>query len=192
MNTVVLRPVLVDFIIKGRESYNHIIIAFLGSMLIALSAQIAIPLPFTPVPITGQTLGVLVVGTMLGAKRGALSAIFYIIEAVMGLPVFAGFKGGFHHLLGPTGGYIIGFVPAAYIVGYFAQRGWDRNPLKAVMSILAGNLVIYIFGLSVLSIYVGRESLLQLGFYPFVVGDLIKITLFALSIPLIWKGINNR
>lgn len=96
-----------------------------GSLLVALLAQVSIPLPFTPVPVTGQTLGVLLVGGALGSRLGAASLALYLGEGAIGLPVFAGGVGGLP--VGPTGGYLVGFVLMAYVVGYLAERGWDRS-----------------------------------------------------------------
>ncbi|MCS7313753.1 MAG: biotin transporter BioY, partial [Acidobacteria bacterium] len=150
-----------------------------GSLFTALMAQVAIPLPFTPVPITGQTLAVLLVGATLGARRGALSMVVYLAEGLAGLPVFAGGTAGIGRLLGPTGGYLIGFVPAAHIVGWLTERGWDRRPQTAVLMMVMGHGVIYIFGLSWLSQFVGLAHVLPTGLYPFIPGDLLKVFLAA-------------
>jgi biotin transport system substrate-specific component len=144
------------------------------------------------VPITGQTFGVLVTGITLGAKRGALSALFYMFEGAMGMPVFAGLKGGLPYLLVPTGGYIMGFVPAAYITGYLAQRGWDRNVIKSALSIIAGNSMIYLFGLITLSFYTHYSNVLVVGLFPFITGDVIKISIAVISSPLIWRVLKWR
>lgn len=189
MNTATVRPVLADVFIGKRHStlLNTLVLTLLGSLIMATCAQIAIPLPFTPVPITGQTFGVLLVGTMLGAKRGALSAVFYLLEGAMGLPVFAGFKGGLPHLLGPTGGYLFGFIATAYVVGYLAERGWDRGVLKTALIMLVGNTVTYLFGLSWLSYFVGISNVFALGFIPFLIGDVLKIIVLMITMPLVWR-----
>lgn len=193
MNVSISSPVLIERFFLGREitGINNIALALLGSIFIALTAQVALPLPFSPVPITGQTFGVLVSGIVLGAKRGALSAVFYIVEGAIGLPVFAGLKGGVVHLLGPTGGYILGFVPAAYIAGYLAEKGWDRSIIRSILGMSIANAIIYGLGLFMLSFYIGYARLLELGFYPYIAGDLLKIALAALSIPLVWKVISR-
>ena len=97
--------------------------AFAGSLLLALLARLSIPVPFSPIPITGQTFGILFLGALLGSRIGALSVIMYIMEGTIGLPVFAGGSIGFLYLLGPTGGYLIGFIPAIYLIGYLSERG---------------------------------------------------------------------
>lgn len=189
MNAAPVRPVLADVFIGKRHStlLNTLVLTLLGSLIMATCAQIAMPLPFTPVPITGQTFGVLLVGTMLGAKRGALSAVFYLLEGAMGLPVFAGFKGGLPHLLGPTGGYLFGFIATAYVVGYLAERGWDRGVLKTALIMLVGNTVTYLFGLSWLSYFVGISNVFALGFIPFLIGDVLKIIVLMITMPLVWR-----
>jgi biotin transport system substrate-specific component len=158
-----------------------------GSVLIGLMAQVAIPLPFTPVPITGQTFAVLLVGALLGSRRGALSAGLYLAEGALGLPVFAGGSGGLARLFGPTGGYLLGFVVAAGVVGWLCESGWDRRLPTAILAMLIGNGLIYLFGLPWLARFVGPERALAAGLWPFLAGDLIKIALAALALPLAWR-----
>jgi len=158
-----------------------------GSLFTALMAQVAIPLPFTPVPITGQTLAVLLVGAVLGARRGALSMMAYLAEGLVGLPVFAGGTAGIGRLLGPTGGYLVGFVFAAYAVGWLAERGWDRRPTTAVPAMVIGNAVIYVFGLPWLARFVGSAYVLSMGLVPFIPGDLLKVFLAAALLPSAWR-----
>lgn len=158
-----------------------------GSLFIALSAQIAIPLPFSPVPITGQTLAVLLSGALLGSRRGGLCLLAYLAEGLTGLPVFAGGTAGLSHLLGPTGGYLVGFVVAAYITGLLAERGWDRRIITTFLAMLLGNIVIYAFGLPWLARFSGVERVLSLGLYPFIPGDLLKLALATMLLPSGWK-----
>lgn len=157
-----------------------------GSLLIGLSAQITIPLPFSPVPITGQTLAVLLAGALLGSKRGGLCLLTYLAEGVAGLPVFSGGMAGPTHLLGPTGGYLIGFVAAAALTGLLAERGWDRRLWSNLAAMVTGNLVIYGFGLTWLAVFVGLNQALTLGVYPFLLGDVIKVAIATLLLPLGW------
>ncbi len=156
-----------------------------GSFGIALSAQIAIPIG--PVPITGQTLAVLLVGALLGSRRGALCILAYLAEGAMGLPVFAGGGGGMGVIVGPTGGYLIGFVAAAYVTGLLAERGWDRRVGTTLAAMLLGNAALYLFGLAWLSGFVGSERVLASGLLPFVPGDLLKMALAAVLLPSGWK-----
>jgi len=157
------------------------------SILVACSARIAIPLPFTPVPLTAQTLAVLLSGAVLGSRRGALSLMMYLVYGAIGLPVFAGGKAGLDHLFGPTGGYLWGFVAAAFVTGLLAERGWDRKAVTAFLAMLLGNVVIYLCGLPWLARYVGYERVLIAGLFPFIPGDLIKLALATLLLPSGWK-----
>lgn len=162
-----------------------------GSLLIALCAQLAIG---WPIPVTGQTFAVLMIGALLGARRSSMSVLLYIVEGASGLPVFAHGRSGFTVLLGPTGGYIFGFVFAAYIVGLLAERGWDRRFGTTILAMIFGNLVIYFFGLLWLGCLilfmeesVGSGKVLVEGLYGFIPGDLLKIALAAILLPSGWK-----
>jgi biotin transport system substrate-specific component len=158
-----------------------------GSLLIGLCAHIKVWLPFSPVPVTGQTFAVLMVGALLGARRGCLAVLAYIIEGAAGLPVFA-VGAGAAALLGPTGGYLFGFIPAVYITGWLAQMGWDRRVGTTVLAMVFGNLAIYAFGLLWLCCLTGfSTTVLTLGIYPFIIGDLLKIILAAILLPAGWK-----
>jgi biotin transport system substrate-specific component len=163
-----------------------------GSLVVALLAQVRIPLAFTPVPITGQTLAVLLVGAALGARRGAASLLVYLSQGLAGLPVFTSGGHGLAHLAGPTGGYLIGFIAAAFVVGALCERGLERRWETALLPFLAGEAVIYLFGLPWLALFVGAPSALSLGLLPFLVGDLIKLTLAALLLPSAWRLPQSR
>ncbi len=153
--------------------------------MIALCAQLAIG---WPVPITGQTFAVLMIGALFGAKRGSLCILTYIVEGSVGLPVFAHGRSGFTILLGPTGGYLIGFIAAAYIMGLLAERGWDRRAGTTVLAMVFGNTAIYAFGLLWLYCLMRiNKTVLTMGLYPFIVGDLLKISLAAVLLPSGWK-----
>ena len=171
--------------------YNAVLVVG-GSLLVALAAQVAIPLPFSPVPVTGQTLGVLLVGVLLGSRRGAISVLAYLTEGLVGLPVFAGGRAGFAYFLGPTGGYLIGFVMAAFVTGYLAERGWDRRVWTALCAMLLGNAVIFVVGLPWLARFVGTARVLALGVYPFVPGDLLKLALAATLVPAGWTILGRK
>lgn len=159
-----------------------------GSWLIALSAQVALPLPFSPVPVTGQTLAVLLMGALLGSRRGSLAVLAYIAQGLAGLPVFAGGALGLARLFGPTGGYLFGFVIATYLVGLLAERGWDRRISTTAAAMALGNLVIYTVGALWLAPFVGGiDQALALGVAPFIPGDLVKIGAAALLLPGGWK-----
>ncbi len=159
-----------------------------GSLLVAAFAQIRIVLPFTPVPLTGQTLAVLLVGAALGKNHASISMLLYLGMGIVGMPVFAGGAQGLAYLSGATGGYLIGFVAAAYIIGWLAEQGLDRDFRTAFLPFLVGEIVIYTFGVTWLTVYVGDLSkALVLGFHPFLVGDAIKIALAVLLLPAAWK-----
>ncbi len=164
-----------------------------GSLLIALSAQVAIPLPFSPVPVTGQTMAVLLVGALLGRRRGSLAVLVYIAQGLAGLPVFAGGAAGPARLLGPTGGYLVGVVLGAYLVGLLAERGWDRRVGTTAAAMALGNVVIYAVGALWLAVFVGGlVPALTAGVLPFIPGDLVKIAAAALLLPGGWKLLGLR
>ena len=158
----------------------------LGVAFIAVLAQVRIEIG--PVPITGQTLGVLLIGAAYGLSLGTFTTVAYLIVGGLGLGVFSGGASGWSVLQGATGGYLAGFVVAAALVGYLADRGWNRNVVLTVIAMLMGNVVIYVFGLAWLNkIMPSFQATLNAGFTPFVVGDLIKIAIAALLLPLVWR-----
>jgi biotin transport system substrate-specific component len=158
-----------------------------ASLLIALSAQLTIRLPFSPVPFTGQTLAILLVSATLGSWRGTLAVGAYILQGLIGLPVFANGGAGIGHLLGPTGGYLLGFVAMAWVVGKLAERGRDRERAKAWLAFLFGEIVLYIIGLIWLSTFVGIQNAITLGLLPFIPGDILKIILAGQILPTAWQ-----
>jgi len=145
------------------------------SLVIAVSAQVSIPLPFTPVPITLQTFAVVLTGALLGSRRGAAAIIVYLVEGIAGLPVFSLGRAGFSHLLGPTGGYLVGFVVAAWLVGFLVERRLASTILGALVVLIVGHLVPYVTGIGWLSVFLGISKALLLGFTPFLIGDALKV-----------------
>lgn len=178
-------PTLVQVFLPRARVWHELAAVLGGSWLIALLAQISIPLQ--PVPITGQTFGVLLVGAALGARRGALALLAYLAQGLMGLPVFAGGTAGLGRLLGPTGGYLVGFAAAAALVGWLSERGWDRRFVSTLAAMGLGNLVIYALGAPWLAQFVGWERALTAGVLPFLMGDVLKAFLAALALPSAWK-----
>lgn len=179
---------------RVRAAFYDVALIIGGSLLIALCARLAVWLPLSPVPVTGQTFAVLMIGALFGARRAGLSVLAYIIEGAAGLPVFAAGAGGIAWLLGPTGGYLVGFVPAAYITGFLAQNRWDRRVGTTVLAMILGNVVIYAFGLlwlfclkHLFMLPIARDGILASGLYPFIIGDLLKIALAAAVLPSGWK-----
>jgi len=162
------------------------------SFIIALCAQITFPLPFTPVPLTGSTLGVLLAGALLGSRRGSYAVALYLAEGAAGLPFFAGGAAGFVHFAGPTGGYLIGFLPAAYVAGRLAEAGWDKTPFKTFMMMLLGSGVILAMGLLGLARFVPAPRLLPMGLYPFLPGDAAKACIAAALLPGGWTLLGAR
>jgi len=160
-----------------------------GAGLVALAAQVSIALPFTPVPITGQTFAVLLVGSALGAARGVASLVLYLAAGALGAPIYADGAHGWSALNSPSGGYIVGFVAAAALTGFLAERRWDRRFSSAVTAMLSGNVVIYLFGLPWLAhvLDTNLEKTLELGLYPFVAGDMLKLYLAGALLPGAWR-----
>jgi len=152
-----------------RWLFDSLVICGYG-FLIAVSAQFRVHLPFSPVPITAQTLTVLLAGGLLGTKRGYLAILVYLLLGSLGWLPFAGGS-----LLGPTGGYLIGFVAAAFFVGTFTSLGWTKRWWSTLIVLCLGNSIIYLFGIAWLSFFVGWRSVLSLGLYPFIVGDVLKL-----------------
>lgn len=185
------QPTLIDAILPVRRTLQDVALAGGFSLLIGLSAQVALPLPFTPVPLTMQTLAVLLTGMLLGKRLGALTLVAYLAEGLAGLPVFAPGVPGIARLLGPTGGYLIGFVFAAALVGALAQRGWDRRVSTTILAMALGNLVIYAFGVGWLSVFVAAADALALGMVPFLIGDTVKIALAAAALPGAWSLVSR-
>lgn len=159
-----------------------LVVAF--SLLTAVLTRVEIPL--WPVPITGQTFAVLLAGAALGSRKGALSQLLYLATGVAGAPVFSGGGAGPQQFAGPTGGYLIGFVAAAFVVGLLAERGWDRSVLMTAAAMVVGNLVIYAFGLARLAGLLPLDRLFAAGLFPFLIGDAIKIVLASLLLPGSW------
>ena len=179
----------------SRRSMVDAILITLFSGFVALSARISIPLPFTEVPVTGLTLGVLFTGAVLGSRRGALALLLYLIEGAAGLPVFAPsavLPPGIGRLLGPTGGYLIASPLAAAVAGLLEERGWDRRLLWTALAMLIANLLIYVVAIPWLMLFKGSLSLaLAQGMLPFIPGDLVKIAVAAGALPGGWMLVHK-
>ena len=177
-----------------QRAVRNAVLAVLGTALLWISAKIQVP--FYPVPMTMQTFAVLVIGMAYGWRLGAATVILYLAEGAAGLPVFAGTpeKGiGIAYMLGGTGGYLVGFVLAAAACGWLAERGWDRNIVGTAVAMLIGNVIIYIPGLLWLGAVVGWDKpIFEWGLTPFLWGDLTKLVLAALLVPLAWNVLKRR
>jgi biotin transport system substrate-specific component len=181
--------------VRSRVAWR-VLLAFTGSWLVAALAQFEITLPFTPVPITGQTLGVLLVGASLGAGLGGVSMVLYLAQGAFGLPFFSGGDSGveFLRLSAATGGYLWGFVLSAAVVGALAQRGWDRSIRTSIGSMFIGEVVLYAIAIpwlmQAVDVPLGRA--LEIGLAPFVVGDTLKLFAAAGLLPLAWRVVRKR
>ncbi len=170
---------------KSRAGIYDLILVFAGLVFIGLSAQLAIGFP---IPVTGQTFAVLMIGALYGARLGGMCLVSYVLAGAAGFPVFSNFGSGPMFLAGPTGGFLVGFIAAAYVVGKLAQIGWDRRVWTTIVAMLVGNLIIYAFGLLWLFCLMGFNSkVFAVGLYPFIIGDILKIALAAAVLPSGWK-----
>jgi len=169
-------------LIRGRVAANMLMV-IAGSALIAIAAQVAIPLPFTPVPLTLQPLAVLLVGVVLGSARGAAAASLYLIEGATGLPVFAQGHGGMVWLVAPTAGYLFSYPFASWTAGWFSERGWGSTTTRAISGMLVALGVIYLGGWAWLSLIAGARAAFVMGIAPFILSDIVKIALGAALLP---------
>ena len=184
---------LVDRVVP-RSAINNVALILSGAVFTAYAAQLVIPM--WPVPITAQTLAVLLVGSVLGATRGAISLIVYFSMGAVGLPVFSAATS---LSFGPTFGYLVGFIAAAAVVGYLSQRGWHKSVTGVIGSFAIANAVIYLFGLPWLAFALGSlgaandlASVAAAGLAPFIIGDVIKMILAAALLPLAWKFLGKK
>jgi biotin transport system substrate-specific component len=182
MNATTIPTVLSERVARGRVLTNTLLV-IAGSAIIAIAAQIAIPIPFTPVPLTMQPLAVLVVGIVLGSRRGAAAAVLYLLEGLSGLPVFAQGHGGPLWLIGPTAGYLYSYPFAAFIAGWFSERGWGNHIARALCGMLIALAVIYAGGWLWLALIAGPRGAFAMGIMPFVIADVVKIAIAAALLP---------
>ena len=182
------RPLVLADLVPAVRARNVVLVT-LGVLLTALLAQVSVPVPGSPVPITGQTLAVVLTAAALGPMRGVAVQVFYILAALVGLPFYSEASGGFEVVFGATGGYVIGFIPAAYLIGLAAKHGADRNPLKSIPLFIAGQAVIFAVGVPWLAVSTGMTAsqALEAGFYPFILGGLVKAAVAAVVLGGAWK-----
>jgi len=166
----------------------------LGVLFTALLAQVSVPVPGSPVPVTGQTLAVVLTAASLGPLRGTAVQVLYMLAALVGLPFYSDTSGGVDVVFGATGGYVIGFIPAAFLIGLAARHGADRKPLKAVPLFLAGQAVIFAVGVPWLAVSAGMTAseALEAGFYPFVLGGVVKALVAAIALRTAWKAVAQQ
>jgi biotin transport system substrate-specific component len=187
------RPLVLADLVPAIKARNVVLVG-LGVLFTALLAQVAVPVPGSPVPITGQTLAVVLTAAALGPGRGVAVQALYIACALVGLPFYSEASGGVDVVLGATGGYVVGFIPAAYLIGLAARRGADRNPLKAVPLFIAGQAVIFAVGVPWLAVSTGMSTsqALDAGFYPFILGGIVKAAVAAIVLGAAWKLAHRR
>ncbi len=175
---------------KIHRAVRYTLLTLAGSALITLCTQISLPL--FPVPMTLQTFAVFLIGLTYGWRLGGITVALYLLEGALGLPVFSGGKGGMIVFMGPTAGYLVGFLLAATACGWFAERGFDRSYFKLLVALLVGNVLLYASGLLWLGTLIGWDKpVLEYGLYPFIGGDLLKIAMAVLLLPTAWKVVNR-
>jgi len=177
-----------------RSRVVSVLLVITAAALTALAAQWRIHLPFTPVPITGQTFAVLLTGAGLGWKLGASGQLLYLAAGALGAPVFSDSSGGFDVIVGATGGYLVGFVFAAGVVGWMAEHRQDRTFATMFTAFILGSAVIYVFGVTGLMISVGMSlsGAMEAGVVPFLLGDLIKASAAGVLLPGAWRLLGDR
>ena len=171
--------------------FRNIILVVSGVLFLSVMAQFSVNLPFTPIPITGQTLAVFLIALVYGRKLATTTLVSYIAAGSMGAPIFSGGKFGFPFLL-PTGGYIIGFLLIAIVCGYLSEKGFTKSYSKLFLTIIIGEIILYACGLIQLSLFLTNKNVFALGLYPFIVGDSIKAILMVTILPNVWKLIKNE
>lgn len=178
----------------GNAALRNLMLAVVGSLALWLSAKIQVP--FYPVPMTMQTFVVLVIGMAFGWRLGGATILLYLAEGAVGLPVFAGTpeRGlGLAYMMGPTGGYLVGFFFSAIVVGWLAERGWDRRVIPTLVAMVAGTAIIFAFGVLWLGAFIGWDQpVLDLGLIPFLPGAAFKIALAAAVLPAIWRLVDRN
>lgn len=180
---------VITAVVFPRTAVANVVLVTAFALLTWAAAQVVIPVPGTPVPITGQTFAVLLSGAALGKWLGSASQLLYVSLGAIGLPFYADGAGGWEAATGATAGYLIGFIAASWVVGYLAERHQDRKVSTAIPAFLAGNAVIYLFGVTWLaySLEVTWQEAAALGLVPFILGDLLKIVLAGVLLPATWK-----
>lgn len=165
-----------------------------GTLFISALAQVSIPIPGSPVPVTGQTLGVLLIGTSYGASLGLITFATYLLAGIAGAPVFAGASFGFEKIAGATGGYLVGMLISTYVLGFLADRHLDQRFKTSLPSMLIGTIIVFTFGLLWLAHFTGKDWAwtINAGLTPFIFGEILKIAIAATSLPIAWRFVNRK
>lgn len=181
-------PIIPAYLSARQKSSSTVILIAVAVAALAISAQIKIP--FYPVPVTMQTLVVLLVGMSYGLRLGAASLASYLVLGAMGAPVFAS-GAGLAYMVGPTGGYLAGFFVSAVIMGMLAERGWSQKVFLVAGAMIIGHATIYLMGAGWLSTFIGLEKAITAGVLPFLYGDLLKLVIAAAGLPFAWSLVNR-
>ncbi len=181
-------------VLPRSSALSHVALISGGALFLAASAQIAIPVPGSPVPVTGQTLGVLLIGASYGSGIGLATFAVYLLAGIAGAPVFAGASFGIEKVTGATGGYLIGMLVATYILGLLAKRRLDQRFLTSLPSMLLGNVIIFSFGITWLHHFTGKDWTwtINAGLTPFIFGEILKIAIVGTSLPILWRLANAK
>ena len=173
---------------------SQISLILTGTVFLAVMAQISIPIPGSPVPLTGQTLGVLLLGTAYGAGLGFSTIAFYLLIGMAGAPIFSSGTSGIERIVGPTGGYLVGMLISSLVLGTLAGRKWDQKIKTVIPTMIIGNSIIFAIGLLWLHQYTGQTWLwtFDKGFTPFIFGEIIKIAIASTALPAVWKYVAKR
>ena len=175
---------------KEKEFLKSIFLVLSGVIFLSITSQLIIPLYFTPVPISLGSFGVMLIALLYGRKLGTATVLSYVVAGSLGAPVFAGFKAG--SLFSPTGGYILGYIAAALILGFLSDKGIAKSYVKTFLSLLLASAVILVLGALVLILFVPSKNIFMIGVLPFLPGDMLKVVAAALLFPKLWKFIKKN
>ena len=183
-------PTLLNTLAPGNSLIRTAGFAIAGSLLLALSAKAQVP--FWPVPMTMQSLVIMMLGMAYGSRLAVATVLLYLAEGLAGLPVFAGTGAGFAYMTGPTAGYLVGFVAAAGLIGWLAERGWDRSPVKALIAMSVGHVLLFVPGVAWLAVLFGTEKAIAVGLTPFIAASLLKTALGAALMHASWMVVARQ
>jgi biotin transport system substrate-specific component len=181
-------------LIRRSSAVTQISLILTGTVFLALMAQISFPIPGSPVPFTGQTLGVLLLGTAYGASLGFSTMAFYLLMGILGAPIFASGSHGLEKIVGATGGYLVGMLISTLVLGALAGRKWDQKIKTVIPTMIIGNSIVFTFGLIWLHQYTGQSWAwtFEKGLTPFIFGELLKIAIASTTLPVVWRFVSKR
>lgn len=181
-------------VLPHSTALTHLSLITGGTLFLSALAQVAIPVPGSPVPVTGQTLGVLLIGTTYGAGLGLATFATYLLAGIAGAPIFAGASFGVEKITGATGGYLVGMFATTYLLGFLAKRHMDKKFITALPSMLGGTLVTFSFGLIWLHYFTGKDWAwtISAGLTPFIMGEVLKIAIAGTALPIVWRFVNVK